>query len=316
MSKHFVLATDEVWRLQGGRDPAVWRARGGSDPECIAFQEMAGQGHYGAGAGTKQGIYVCTPAGSFLASINSNRAERVAAMLREGLKKWRALPEAAQAARPPQASAPAARFEWLWPKGGLGLSVTLRYLPDADDPEAERDKAYNRDALWFSKDEARQLLPPKLEAGAKHELPRALFERIARFNLVDAVRGETRAHRRVTGSMSAEITGVEGEVVTLRLRGRMEARNRPRRRGLYVPQGVKAQLLGTARFDRRAGSFVAFELLGKGVRWSASSRSRRRGAPVRQLGWSFTLTPEREDGFYVAPTHIRQYRADWARRER
>ena len=75
LAQHFVLAADEVWRLQGGRDSAAWRERGGSDAECIAFQDMAALGHYGPGPGSKQGIYACTPSGGFLASVNSNDPE-------------------------------------------------------------------------------------------------------------------------------------------------------------------------------------------------------------------------------------------------
>ncbi len=94
MTKDFVLAADEVWRLQGGKDHRAYRTSGGDDPECLSFQRMAAKGHYGPGAGTKQGIYVCTPTGEFLASINSTDPAAVTEMLRGGLRAWFEIPEA------------------------------------------------------------------------------------------------------------------------------------------------------------------------------------------------------------------------------
>ena len=78
LTREFVLAADEVWRLQGGKDHRIYRTNGGDDPECLSFQMLAARGHYGPGGGTKQGIYACTPTGKFLASINSTDPAAVA----------------------------------------------------------------------------------------------------------------------------------------------------------------------------------------------------------------------------------------------
>ena len=85
-----------MWRLQGGRDHNRYRDSGGEDSECLSFQRMAAKGHYGPGAGTKQGIYVCTPAGEFLASINSTSPSAVGRMLQRGLQAWVDLPQASR----------------------------------------------------------------------------------------------------------------------------------------------------------------------------------------------------------------------------
>ena len=138
------------------------------------------------------------------------------------------------------------------------------------------------------------------------------------------MRGETRAFQKAEGSIETEVTAIDGDVVELRLSGKTVARGTPRRRGLYAPLGIKTQLLGTARYDLKQRKFVAFELVGKGLRWTGErrrgggrgdgrGRGRRRGR-VRAIGWFFTLTPERKDGFDVAPTNIRQYGVDWAQR--
>ena len=317
LTKQFVLAADEVWRLQGGFDPKVYRERGGADPECIAFQDMAGDGHYGPGAGSKQGIYVCTPSGDLLASINSSRPRNVAKMLERGLAKWRELSVKAKGV-PAKSAKPTHRFEWSCPKDGLRLTSTMRYLPANQDPKSRRKTEYNHDFLWFSRKEARQFLPKKVSVGAKHTLPELLFQRISRLNIVDAVRGETRPFRKAEGSITTEVTAVQGDVVVLRVTGSTKAEGRPRRPGLYMPDGIKSQLLGEARFDREKGEFLSFELIAKGVSWMHPRRfaGAARRAQVRNIGWYFTLTPKREDGFYVSPTHLSSYGVPWSRRIR
>ena len=66
ISKNFIPATDEVWRLQGV-----------VDKDASIFQEMANKGHYSRVGGSRQGIYVCTPKGDLLSSINSLDADLV-----------------------------------------------------------------------------------------------------------------------------------------------------------------------------------------------------------------------------------------------
>ena len=59
LAQRFVPAADETWRLQRG-----------DDDECRFFQSFADQAHYRGAGGSRQGIYVVTPAGELLASGN------------------------------------------------------------------------------------------------------------------------------------------------------------------------------------------------------------------------------------------------------
>ena len=81
LTKSFVPAADEVWRLQNG-----------DDFECRLFQRFSEEGHYREHATTRQGIYVASPSGRFLGSTNSRIPARIAAMLRESLERWAELP--------------------------------------------------------------------------------------------------------------------------------------------------------------------------------------------------------------------------------
>ena len=212
-----MLSTDEVWRLQGGRDSVAYREGGGDDPECCSFQKMAGEGHYGPGAGTKQGIYVCTSAGRFLASINSNSPKSVAAMLRRALDAWSKLPEAERAPAPAH-SKPSHRWEWSYPEDGMVLEETFRYLPGGD---AERKGAFNRDYAWFSADEAKLFVSASPASGEQRELPEVLFHRLARQHLLNSVRGESGAFAasEVSGSLHARVLAVDDDKVRLRITG-------------------------------------------------------------------------------------------------
>ena len=73
-------ATDEVWRLQGA-----------SEEDATLFQKIANKGHYRKAGGTRQGIYVCSPSGQLLSSVNSLNPEVVLKTIENGLEQWKKL---------------------------------------------------------------------------------------------------------------------------------------------------------------------------------------------------------------------------------
>lgn len=302
-----MLTTDEVWRLQGGRNPETYREAGGGDPECCSFQEMAGKGHYGPGAGTKQGIYVCTSAGRFLASINSNSPKSVAAMLRKGLDAWSKLPEAERAPAPVE-SKPVHRWEWSYPEDGLVLEETFRYLRDAN---AEQNGAFNRDYAWFSAKEAKLFVSPSPTPGEQRTLPKVLFQRLARQHLLDSVRGERGAFAasEVSGSLQARVLDVDAGKVRLRITGTSTAvSSKPWDR--WRSQRIEARLIGFATFDRKGQRFDTFELVAKGtVTWHAETPDGK--ARTLPIGWLFTLAPRDTAAARLSPTHLYAYDASW-----
>ena len=75
-------ATDEVWRLQGA-----------NEEDATLFQKIANKGHYRKAGGTRQGIYVCSPSGQLLSSVNSLNPEVVLKTIENGLEKWEKLSE-------------------------------------------------------------------------------------------------------------------------------------------------------------------------------------------------------------------------------
>ena len=76
-----MASTDEVWRLQGA-----------NDEDALMFQSIANKGHYRKKGGSRQGIYVLSPSGQLLSSVNSLNPDVVLEIIKEGLKKWDTLP--------------------------------------------------------------------------------------------------------------------------------------------------------------------------------------------------------------------------------
>ena len=62
------------------------------ETDALVFQEMANQGHYRQEGTTRQGIYVCSPEGKLLSSINSLNADKVLETIQIGLEKWNDIP--------------------------------------------------------------------------------------------------------------------------------------------------------------------------------------------------------------------------------
>src|SRR5436190_6082429 len=139
-----------------------------------------------------QGIYAATPTGTLLGSTNERDAKVVAETLRKSLAKWEAMDkkDRLMAKTPAKArSGPGA----LYPEEGLVLQVFSRDLPRPDGGEKRGYwvGAWNSDYAWFTKEEASSMIPPLREPGAKQAVPEKLVRRIARYHLVDNVRGET-----------------------------------------------------------------------------------------------------------------------------
>jgi hypothetical protein len=289
--KSFVTVADEVGRLQ----------RGG-DAECKVFQSFCEQGHYGGRTlptRTRQGIYAIAPSGHFLASINSTQGDKVAAMLRTALERWRELPEEKRKLAPDtlQQLEATARFENRYPEDGLVLAEYVRDLGRSVDPRDWRTQAWNEDQVWFSKTEAQSMVPRAAEVGAAVDVPARLVARLARLHLVDTVRGQTPPFPKdavVEATLRSEVVRVEADAVHLALKGRSHCQQRGRwivrdgSEAVEHERGVEVELSGRAVWDRTACRFRSFDLLALGERWGATQYNQRTDdvAPTR-IGFAF-----------------------------
>jgi hypothetical protein len=314
---NFVLVADEVHRLQMG-----------SDAESCLAQKIFEQGHFGGQSlrtATRQGIYAATADGRLLASVNTNDPERMAEMLRQALREWEALSEEERRRGPDVDLSEVRRSEDWYPEDGLVLRTFSRDLPRPQASEDWRGQAWNQDYAWFTREEARDFLPDGPVVGAKGSVPRELVERLARFNLVDNVRGqvpEFDPDDLRCAYLESEVVASDGTSATVRFRGQTEAEqegtwsvegfrdmeepNRQRR-------GVRLNLSGQGEFDIAQGRLTRFEILATGTRFGASQfNGRHDDREESPIGFLLTLAgnslAER-----VAPSFFYAY--GWDRRE-
>ena len=152
---------------------------------------MANKGHYRRVGGSRQGIYVCSPGGKLLASINSLNPDDVLKMIDDGLDKWNDLPLSER--QLPENYKPQAVHRWedSYPEKGLVLKSAKADVFTDPPKQSERGDRWNMDHVWFSKDEARLWLPNDPKEGDTYQLPNILKDRLFRFHMVDNVRGQT-----------------------------------------------------------------------------------------------------------------------------
>lgn len=127
---------------------------------------------------TAQGFWVIGPDGTFYGYNNNRSKERVEQMLDRALAKFRQSPPKLVAPTREELAAPSAA------KAPQGSSVVRVYARVRPVPAgcADSNKRVSRDHLWISAEEVAALRGRKI--------PSSLVGRIARFHLVDNVRGE------------------------------------------------------------------------------------------------------------------------------
>lgn len=304
MTKKFVVSTDEVWRLQRG-----------DDPDCVFFQAMAEQGHYGGRPGaSRQGIYVCSPGGKFLASVNSTDPQRVLQMLQRGLQRWNELPLGDRNLVDSTQVQPRHRWEDSFPQDGLVLTMFTRDLPPSGDVTQSRASKWNQDPVWFSHAEARQWLPAVMEQGKEYPLPNALAMRLIRLHLVDMVKGQSQTFSKneiQKSRVRLKISELTKDHAKVSIAGETyaESTRESRRTSRH---GVQTQLRGTAVFDLGTRQFTKFDLVAIGTRWGHTRfNGRRRDSEQSYVGFVFTLA---DPGIPpIAPAFIAQYETEWVK---
>jgi len=309
----FVPAADEVWRLQND-----------DDPECLFFRRMT-LGSEAVSKGTLQGTYVFAPGGKLLARRNTNDPTAIAELLESALKQWESLPDSERRLADKSLVASGFRWEQSYPADGLVLRRTARDLPADGDSSAEAGGRFNRDAVWFSAQEARAFLAETPKPGQRHALPDRLTRRFSCLVLVDNVGGQTVPYHRSedTGSeLWTVVTELTDEHVVLSIHGHTGAVAK----GPWLfedgndwkpptdqqwPHSISTRVLGSATYNLEAERFVSFELLALGKRRGRTVNQARRDVSASGVGFVCELAPE---GWRVPPTFIDVYDADWVAR--
>ena len=303
-------AADEVFRLQTG-----------TGAECRLFQAFANEGHYRGKGGTRQGIYICTPEGQLLASLNSLQPRLVINAMVQGLEAWRSRANRHVERLWADDAAPTHRWETSYPTDGLVLVSTRRDLVSGPGRLISQGPKWNRDHVWFSKEDALSFFPSQPTRGMQHQVAEVIGDRLARFHLVDNVRGQTLpfAPQEIESShLESTVAEVTDAYVEIKIEGAFKARAKGTwllGDTLWKPEHeyartMEAKISGRARFNRRTQRFDEFSSVALG-NWTGKSQFNGRSPDASGLiGFTFRLaTPGRTSR--IPPALVDMYNADW-----
>ncbi|MFT7670122.1 MAG: hypothetical protein ACI8X5_002829 [Planctomycetota bacterium] len=306
----FVPAADEVWRLQND-----------GDPECIFFRRSV-RGDEAKSNGTMQGTYVFAPSGKLLARRNTSNPEAIFELLKNALEAWKELPIAERQLASEDLVDPGFRWEQSCPTDGLVLRRTARDLPlDGDSSPVARGR-FNREAVWFSAEEARSFLAATPVLGQRYQLPELITKRLSCLVLVDNVGGQTVPYHPsedVNSELWSEVIGIKAGKVSITISGHSAADSKgpwlfegdnywKPKADKQWPHSISTNILGNATFDLDSDRFTAFELLALGERRGRTVNQARRSVEASGIGFVCELAPE---GWHIAPTFINVYDVDW-----
>ena len=291
------------------------------DAKGAFFRLVAEQGHYAGRTfptNTRQGYYTFTADGRLLTALNSRDPRAIEGMLRKALERWQQL-GSTSAAVEVQDYAPARPDRY--PADGLVLRLAARDLPREEDTRSDdwRKRAWNLDYAWFTKDEARQLVPLETAIGATCEWPAAVVRRMALFHLRDFVRGEPSAWPEEAlrdGTIISEVVGTGEDEVRLRLSGRVRLEyamrwRRPNDGSEHVSDcGYDASLFGEAVWDRARERFTSFEMVATGPR-RGTNQYNNRGDDLGPAPMGIALTLAGNDPKDRTPPHQAGHRGYW-----
>jgi len=283
---------------------------------------MANKGHYKKSGGTRQGIYVCSPKGTLLSSVNSLDPSVVLKTIQQGLDNWNELPESDR--KLPKDFSPKAQHRWedSYPEDGLVLKGAKADLLSDPPKFSDRGDRWNMDHVWFNKNELSLWLPNNLEVGQTHELPKVIKDRLFRFHLVDNVRGQTlpfASQEIKDASLFVEIITIKNENVKLKITGSSHAiANGPWLLGQndWTPthkldHGISTSLIGNAIYNKNEELFTQFEIVALG-KWTGKTQNNGRnwGPDSGRIGIFYQLA-DNSPVNRIAPAFVDLYNADW-----
>lgn len=279
-----------------------WYQRRRKDAEGEFFRKVSEQGpRKGVGSGTRQGIYCFTADGTLLAFKNAGQdADVMREVFQDGLKKWNRLPAERRkpgAVKVGEAGKVDSQYSRKPPEGGLILTAYTRIL--------DRDKSGEwckgtcdvlggdraaRDHVWLTADEAKSLLPARVEVGAEFPVPPKIAERIARFHLLDNTRGEPPAWERSqvrANDMRLVVESASPERIRLRLEGAVLLADDAD--AVRAKRGFDAKLNGRLEYDRKNENWTRFDIAAAGDCWGESTFTRNARPGRQPLGVAFEL---------------------------
>lgn len=314
--------------LQSGRTSGRWADMSFEEAAAAAPDWEFGLRH------THQGHFVGTAAGLLLGSSFGHRdgGDRTAAMLEQAFAKWQELPEpTTPLVRPVGRRDPKKSWPAMPDDDWVVLQLTCRDL-DAN-PTAQKQldmpDAFNNDHIWLTPAEVASLAPAAgLPTGSEFDAPQALVSKLARFHLIDTVRGEgvtwpgdavqeARLTLRVesSGNGQTELTLLGDVTLTEHPDGASpgdwslesndgsatSADTSARRRPYW--RGLTCSVFGKLTFEHTRGRFSRFDATATGLRWGRQHLEGRVGdEAAATIGFALSLSDDRTTPPRGSPT--------------
>ena len=283
---------------------------------------MANKGHYQKEGGSRQGIYICSPSGELLSSINSLNPDDVLFVIQQGLDKWNHNMISNHSINPTNTITPSHRWEDSYPENGLvltGYKIDLKSDPPSNDNRGDR---WNMDHVWFNKAEMKEWITNELIEGSINKVPTVISERLIRFHLVDNVRGQTlpfapdeiKMNQIMTevilknkSSIELEISGESFSVA----KGEWLLGENDWTPTHLLDHSIRTKLLGKVTYNFQTETVTEFELVAIGERsGKTQNNGRMYGSDSNHIGFYYKMAHENASG-KIAPPFIDLYNADW-----
>ena len=300
----------------------MWRLQGVEDKDASLFQQMANKGHYRKVGGSRQGIYVCSPNGSLLSSVNSLDPDVVLKTIKTGLDKWEDLPDKDR--QLPDNFSPIASHRWedSYPENGFVLKGAKADLLTDPPKLSERGDRWNMDHIWFSRDEIALWLPEVYDIGPSHECDQIIKDRLFRFHLVDNVRGQTLpfAPQEIKeAKLTVHVTAINEPLIKIKITGSSKAVAKGQwmlGENDWTPNheldhSIETNMIGNAVYNIDENNFTEFEMVALGE-WHGKTQNNGRhlGPDTGKNGMVYNLAEDTPVN-RIAPAFVDMYNAEW-----
>ena len=227
-------------------------------PEKTWFLSTAEKVHPGATKGvTAQGFYIVGADGqAYTFSMHGRQHDEFMRILDDGLAKFKASPSR----KVKVDILPTKEWTTQAPKGTLAVRTITRVTPL---PEGCSDKntSIGRDHYWIFPSDVADIRKAK---GDSFAMPTDMARRIARFHLVDNVRGEP-TRWRYNDMRVLEIQMQKVDATTYRFEGLYKLTNNEGR--AKSEKGIAGRLRGEIQIDASANRATSFEAFAEGYAW-------------------------------------------------
>jgi hypothetical protein len=271
--------------------------RGNSQEAAFCNKVKAGGNH----------TVICTAGGRPLgAGLDLRLREKELAVV---LEEYRALPLAERTGPldDPSLARPADRPMPDPPAGALVIRGYCTYLRRAEGARFEKDRPYyyernpdrwrtetQSDMLWLTESEWRSLIPAESRPGIRFDVPAAIQRRFFCTIAIDYMEGSVNSlpPSETTMTLTVERADETGVLMALDGYGRLGEAFAEERRHDDRSRGCEVRVTGRLHFDRSAGVFDRFDVIGIGEAWGNKGDDVDREPQLKTHPWLYGIACE------------------------